>query len=770
MSFPPRSVMLLTAAAVCFNPTDAALAQVQLDPRQGAEVDVVKPPGALPRIDRVTPVGPDGVPSMRPGEPFVIHGAYFSSIPGRSRIGIRTWASESAAIPPQQPDFIASIDPTSAGSNRLEAVAPTGLATGRYLVWVYVEGVGHSSPLEFHYSNPQAASGHDPTISLVKPGYPGLETVVRGSNFSKGAMVQWPIGLAQVATFIDASTLKTRVPKGLQPGWHQVRVEANGRWSNAVAVQVVEPKPLNLHWDQTDRNGIPLNPRWGWQLTHQYGTPGYYPKPTSWLDRRGPLGVEMDWSRGTDQALSYDTGWFGCGPHVNWRDIPVTFSGFWMWSHKSPWAEDDDCNFYFFPPEGVGATDRGQRNPGGIMTEFDSGNTIDHFHTPWWSEFRDAVDDESIRADRMASVKYGIVTGRWGLDCAHDCYAEIHPVWAMALLARDDPHRDLWAMFVRPWGDQGFCGSKTHILRLPMVNGHEVYTFELPWRKGAESVIATDNFLCRTSCSLSVTKIPGKAVLVSLSYPAGTDKPRINGQLQLDWRYPQGASPGHYEFPKTALANVSAAMGRPFDPSNREYWDAMAALSDTQRQAINQRMQTVAKPPPTLDQVAARVDPSHAAVVDVASIPQVATLADQHKAVRMHDIDTFARTIGVTTVLGSDARAIAPPDSVSDAPPSPARVSEPGLIELEAMPTLDAHAVSIEPGTNRPGHDYRSFELDHPEPELCREACAADGRCRAFTYVNPGVQGERAMCWLKSHASSPEPAPCCVSGAKSEHP
>src|SRR5215217_7665789 len=48
-----------------------------------------------------------------------------------------------------------------------------------------------------------------------------------------------------------------------------------------------------------------------------------------------------------------------------------------------------------------------------------------------------------------------------------------------------------------------------------------------------------------------------------------------------------------------------------------------------------------------------------------------------------------------------------------------------------------------EDDTNRGGSDYRSFETQ-ADPAICRNECAKDPTCRAFTYVKPGVQGATA--------------------------
>ena len=58
----------------------------------------------------------------------------------------------------------------------------------------------------------------------------------------------------------------------------------------------------------------------------------------------------------------------------------------------------------------------------------------------------------------------------------------------------------------------------------------------------------------------------------------------------------------------------------------------------------------------------------------------------------------------------------------------------------------------IQTDTNRPGHDFRNFSPERPDPALCQQACLEDPRCRAFTYVKPGIQGRQARCWLKDQA------------------
>jgi hypothetical protein len=73
---------------------------------------------------------------------------------------------------------------------------------------------------------------------------------------------------------------------------------------------------------------------------------------------------------------------------------------------------------------------------------------------------------------------------------------------------------------------------------------------------------------------------------------------------------------------------------------------------------------------------------------------------------------------------------------------------------------------ATEPNTNRMGGDYRDFELPRADPAACRAACDREPECRAWTYVAPGQQGDKARCWLKDSVMPANPDTCCTSGVK----
>jgi hypothetical protein len=69
-----------------------------------------------------------------------------------------------------------------------------------------------------------------------------------------------------------------------------------------------------------------------------------------------------------------------------------------------------------------------------------------------------------------------------------------------------------------------------------------------------------------------------------------------------------------------------------------------------------------------------------------------------------------------------------------------------------------------EQNVNRQGGDYRNFEVPIERYQSCLEACEADGKCKAYTYVRQGVQRRKSVCWLKDSIPAKDPNRCCVSG------
>ena len=112
---------------------------------------------------------------------------------------------------------------------------------------------------------------------------------------------------------------------------------------------------------------------------------------------------------------------------------------------------------------------------------------------------------------------------------------------------------------------------------------------------------------------------------------------------------------------------------------------------------------------------------------------------------------------------------LAPPERGGEAAGEPHRappvVATPAIIPGEIVQP-GSPSLALQYDSNRPGHDYKNFDLPQARPELCRDQCAQDPRCKAFTYVSPGLQGPSARCWLKDMASPPQRVKGLVSGVK----
>jgi hypothetical protein len=107
---------------------------------------------------------------------------------------------------------------------------------------------------------------------------------------------------------------------------------------------------------------------------------------------------------------------------------------------------------------------------------------------------------------------------------------------------------------------------------------------------------------------------------------------------------------------------------------------------------------------------------------------------------------------------------------------APNTISNSNCISGIKLPVTDQPFYIFETGTptiksstlqNRPGHDYKSFELKKGETcQTCEDSCLKDPRCKAYTFVLAGVQAQRGVCWLKSAVPDPIEDINCVSGVK----
>ena len=96
----------------------------------------------------------------------------------------------------------------------------------------------------------------------------------------------------------------------------------------------------------------------------------------------------------------------------------------------------------------------------------------------------------------------------------------------------------------------------------------------------------------------------------------------------------------------------------------------------------------------------------------------------------------------------------------------PARVEDGCCVSgVRGAGVVEPRNSTIETSIDRFGGDYRNFDLKSGEgDEVCKTACAADNKCRAWTYARPGYAGREAHCFLKKEIKPPRRKPGFISG------
>ena len=354
------------------------------------------------------------------------------------------------------------------------------------------------------------------------------------------------------------------------PAWIQLTIRRN------TTPPVTTAAPFDVvSANGFDENGVPLNPRWGAQVP----APGVFPAT-------GMCG--LPWTTPcTTQAPAIDKYWL-CSPsgslggHANWT--PATYEGFLKWnSHSSPITDDDDYSIDLVTLNAAGLT---AANPDTLHIEFDSEETIDHFGTSWWQQFHDAVDSSDAAARSLINGRYSVVMGLLGLDCAHSCGSELHPVWVLAVRVNDSPTDETWAMFVRNWGNEGFCGDQQHYLDLQTIR------VRLPWHPGASSVsVLASEFLTNSAqvTGPSLEPATNQNVSVVFTLPPPESHARVNGVLHLQWNgaaIPTAAATSAGPASATARPSAAEQPARETDEPEARVARALANMPAADRERL----------------------------------------------------------------------------------------------------------------------------------------------------------------------------------------
>jgi hypothetical protein len=343
-----------------------------------------------------------------------------------------------------------------------------------------------------------------------------------------------------------------------------------GTPSTWLDAQTGRPSPNPAPYDLVTRafdpdNGLPLNPFLGSQTwpSHQLADPalcGAFP----WLP---PCTTQKIWiDNNVDKCRLSE------GPlkgHANWGF--ALYEGRIHWENHSYYLQDDDYSFALWRPDLAGMTkvDVEKGFPQGYLhSEFNSDQTINHFHTWYWDLLHQSVDEDTggkggvlgswrdikipippyTKTRPIFDGKEAIIVGLYGMDCAHDCGAELHPVLAFAIHLNENDvlNDDTWAIFVRNWGDEGYCssgqeemnpGSAFHFsfrFKKPGATQVEIISAEPSDPKGQHGTVFLSN-KGESESSWSLVLIPNEGAVVSFNLPPPSERGRINGMLHLKW-------------------------------------------------------------------------------------------------------------------------------------------------------------------------------------------------------------------------------------------
>src|SRR5262249_121012 len=136
------------------------------------------------------------------------------------------------------------------------------------------------------------------------------------------------------------------------------------------------------------------------------------------------------------------------------------------------------------------------------------------------------------------------------------CSTELHPVYALAIHLNDNPTDDMWAIFVRNWGNEGYCSQDQHFLDTNRI----AFLIPRPSAAGVQ-VNTASTFLTNTQEAAGpfVSLVAGQGAIVEFQLPNPEKQARINGELHLRWTL----SPGAVATVATPVLRTASVGGAP---------------------------------------------------------------------------------------------------------------------------------------------------------------------------------------------------------------
>ena len=185
---------------------------------------------------------------------------------------------------------------------------------------------------------------------------------------------------------------------------------------------------------------------------------------------------------------------------MNW--FPITVTGQLRWdSYSKGLGADNDITLQLVPPE-TNALTSGNGDPRSLtfetrpayILEFYAGETLRRLGAggrSWWDALWASIGSDA-EMSRLIDRRLALVTGLFGLDGVHGNAAELHPVFAMAVLIdtvrTGERLREQWAVMVRNLGNEGDCSEG----KIPLTTSRDSvpgpiqdFVIDLGWWRGA---------------------------------------------------------------------------------------------------------------------------------------------------------------------------------------------------------------------------------------------------------------------------------------------
>lgn len=385
------------------------------------------------------------------------------------------------------------------------------------------------------------------------------------------------------------------------PAWVEIKVvsKLSGGGTQAGVVWSPHSKPFDMVWDTNneDYNGLPLNPKWAYQLDNST-LPNFANTCGPAITGGDTINITALADKCTSQGPTSEldpSAWAGLAcqgvldGHLNW--YIATYTGWMDWEGWSgDWPQDGDYNLLLETASQEGFTALNWASPPngeyGLGLEFKGGETTNNAGGPWWKQLQNGAENggqptpDQMFNDTVGENAglYGVVTGQIGIDGVHGGYTESHPVYGIAIRTQANQVKDgvqeTWVFFLRNFGNEGECGNDT--LSWPSALNN-TYFIQLPWWTGATDVKVVGDAQWwawqdgDTKGWVERSSDPGWT-LIKVQFPSGGQY-GVDGQFTLEYTVP-GYKPSEQKRTVPARkvepeVDVNAIAARIADPTVR---------------------------------------------------------------------------------------------------------------------------------------------------------------------------------------------------------